>query len=84
MALACTKLVLPQVAAALEPLYGLLIPLWGAAMLEGWRLQQRELAVLWGVHRLSEGERISPAFRGERVVSLFTGETPPRHFLDTS
>ena len=59
--------------AYLTPVFGLSISLWGAAMLEAWRLQQNELAALWGVEHLREAEVIRPEFRGERTMYRTAG-----------
>ncbi|KAL1503425.1 hypothetical protein AB1Y20_011914 [Prymnesium parvum] len=64
----------PRLPAYVAPLFGLAISLWGAAMLEAWRLQQKELAALWGVEQLREAEVVRPQFFGERSISRLTGE----------
>ena len=74
LGLQLSRLLAPKWAALLQPLFGLGISLWGTALLEAWRLQQHELAVLWEVEELRESEVVRPEFVGERVRSRLTGE----------
>ena len=50
------------------------ISVWATVLLEMWRLQKNELAVLWGVDNLKETDVVRTEFNGQRIVSRISGE----------
>eukprot|EP00656_Telonema_subtile_P015743 TRINITY_DN18283_c0_g1_i4.p1 TRINITY_DN18283_c0_g1~~TRINITY_DN18283_c0_g1_i4.p1 ORF type:complete len:353 (+),score=89.65 TRINITY_DN18283_c0_g1_i4:256-1314(+) len=60
------------------PTYAVLIVIWGALFLEGWKRRQISYAQHWGTLDFEEKERQRPQFKGELCTDRFTGESEVR------